>query len=353
MKNKVLQRLLAVFSALEAHPGGLSAEELGKMTGYPADLVLNDLNDILYYTEMAGFFTVYPDVEADLPGEGPEDGYEPLDAPVSYRVKDPRAKWNLLATAGPFPSLNLTLEEAVALLWLFDEYPPPGELQPFCGQLVGSLLPGEELDQALEMAQKLHTRGGVTLAESKYLDPLRKAVLEERKIRINYYAKNWDKEVSWLLHPLGLIFHAGSGAWYLVAMHGKNKETVVCHLDRINGLALCEEKFDYPEDFSLRHYLKQRWGMDMSPPAAVRVRFYNEANVIKKVKREFKARRLPAPRELPGGSLEYQGEILGVHNFAKWVLSFGSSAEVLEPAWLREEMIRIARLWCQVYSSEE
>jgi predicted DNA-binding transcriptional regulator YafY len=34
------------------------------------------------------------------------------------------------------------------------------------------------------------------------------------------------------------------------------------------------------------------------------------------------------------------------------VLSFGSSAEVLEPLWLREEMIQIAMKWDQLYNSE-
>lgn len=49
--------------------------------------------------------------------------------------------------------------------------------------------------------------------------------------------------------------------------------------------------------------------------------------------------RLPRSVGLPDGSLEYQGEIMGIHNFAKWVLSFGSSAEVIEPALLRQQMI--------------
>ncbi|WP_449241612.1 hypothetical protein [Desulfoscipio gibsoniae] len=49
------------------------------------------------------------------------------------------------------------------------------------------------------------------------------------------------------------------------------------------------------------------------------------------------------------GSLEYHGRINGIHKFAKWVLSFGSSAEILEPEWLRNQMIGIARLWCELY----
>ncbi|MTI85241.1 MAG: hypothetical protein FH756_15425 [Firmicutes bacterium] len=34
---------------------------------------------------------------------------------------------------------------------------------------------------------------------------------------------------------------------------------------------------------------------------------------------------LPDPVQLEDGSLEYHGKIYGVHNFSKWLLSFGSS----------------------------
>lgn len=111
------------------------------------------------------------------------------------------------------------------------------------------------------------------------------------------------------------------------------------------------QKIYLPRGFSLRQYLRLRWGMDMSPPEVVKVRFYNEASVVEKVLREFRYRGLPEPVRLPDGSLEYHGEVLGVYNFAKWVLSFGSSAEVLKPEWLRKEMIKIARGWCRLYGN--
>jgi len=158
-------------------------------------------------------------------------------------------------------------------------------------------------------------------------------------------------------HPQGKylsnIWKFCNGTWYLVARRDDNGETVVCHGERIRSMVKLNEVFAYPEDFSMSEYLRNRWGMDMSPPEVVRVRFYNDANVVEKVLREFLARGLPRPKELPGGHLEYYGEILGIHNFSKWVLSFGSSAEVLEPLWLREEMIQIAMKWDQLYNREE
>ncbi|SFG37647.1 WYL domain-containing protein [Desulfotomaculum arcticum] len=177
-------------------------------------------------------------------------------------------------------------------------------------------------------------------------------MLGEFKIELKYYAKNNNREVKWLVWPLGSVFHTGNGTWYFVASKEETREVVACHLGRIRGVKVLDEQFVYPEDFSLRHYLRLRWGMDISRSEVVKVRFYNEANVVEKVQRELKARGLAEPVQLADRSLEYQGKIYGIHNFAKWVLSSGSSVEVLEPEWLRNEMISIARGWCEVYGDK-
>ncbi|WP_066635988.1 helix-turn-helix transcriptional regulator [Desulfolucanica intricata] len=350
MNNKVLQRLIAVLTTLESNPQGLSAASLARMTGYPEGLILDDLNRVSLYTDLGNHFLLYPDDVEDNPEEDWEN--EDIDSPVNYLVKDPQVKWNLSITTDPYPTLGLTPREVMTLLWLFAEFPPPGNLKSLQDTLIKKLLPGKEIAAAKEMSEKLYTRGGVTFGETHYLDKLRSALLNELKVQLKYYAKNSEQEVNWLLWPLGLIFHTGNGTWYLAAKKEKTREIVLCSLDRVRGVEVLKEEFIYPEDFSLRHYLRLRWGMDMSRPETVRIRFYNEANVVEKVQREFKARGLPEPAQLEDGSLEYCGKIHGIKNFAKWVLSFGSSAEVLEPEWLRNEMIRIARGWCEQYGDK-
>lgn len=350
MNSKVLKRLMTILITLEAHPRGLSAVELSKITGYPEGLILKDLNDILYYTEMAEHFAIYPDEEADLPGQEYEFN-EPIDAPVDYKIVNPEVRWVVSVEAGPYPALSLTVRETMAMLWLFKDISPPVKLNEFCNSLIASILSENEVAVAKEMANNLLARGGVDLRESSYLDMLREAVLNEQKVRMVYYAKGINQVVDWLLWPLGLVFHTGNGIWYLVAIKEETGETVVCHLERIHSLNTLDRVFSYPEDFSMREYLNMRWGMDFSPPETIRVRFYDEANVVAKVKEEFKARGLTGLVELPDGSLEYRGEILGIRNFAKWVLSFGSSAEVLEPVWLREEMIEQALNWQRIYNA--
>lgn len=319
--------------------------ELARITGYPEGIILKDLNDISTYTELGNHFLLYSEETGDLSGGDMENGEYFSE---EWQLKDPQVKWNLTITTDPYPTLSLTPREAMALLWLFTEFSPPELLKTLKDKLMHQLLPGEEIAVAEEMAEKLYTHGGVAFSETKYLYKLREAVLGDKKVRAKYYAKNIDEEVDWLLWPLGLVFHTGNGTWYLVAKKDDSEEIVVCHLGRVLGVKVLTEEFVYPEDFRLRQYLRLRWGMDMSNAEKVKVRFYNEANVLEKVKREFKTRGLAELVQLEDGSLEYSGEIHGINNFAKWVLSFGSSAVVLEPQWLRDKMIEIARGWCSL-----
>lgn len=349
MNHKVLKRLSTVLSTLEANPQGLTARELDRITGYPSGQILSDLNDIGYYTELAGYYSLYPDDPEELAGENPANYSESMDDPVDYLVSSIDTRWRINAGEGPYPTFAVDLPEAVALLWLFGEYPPPEELKPLTNHLLAGLIPTAEAATAGETLQHLYTSGGVPVKINDHLILLRKALLQERKIRVHYYARGINQNVDWLLWPLGLVFYTGNGIWYLVACREDTGQIILCHLARIHQVQVLEQHFIYPADFSPREYLKSRWGMDTCPPETVRVRFYNEANVLEKVRQEFQARGLPAPKELPDGSLEYHGEIMGVNNFAKWVLSFGSSAEVLEPDWLRARIIEIARHWESMY----
>jgi len=281
-----------------------------------------------------------------MPEENGED--EDIDSPVDLIIKDPTVKWNLSITTYPYPTLSLTPHETITLAWLFAEFPPPVDLNSLQENLKKNLLSDDEIAAAEEMSKKLYARGGFVFRETNYLDKLRAAVLEESKVEIKYNTGQ-GKEVNWLIWPYGLIFYAGNAAWYLVARKEETREIVACHLGRIHGVKMLNEQFVYPEEFSLHYYLRKRWGMDMSHSEVVRVRFYNEANVVEKVKRGFKSHGLSEPEKLADGTLEYHGKICGIHNFAKWVLSFGSSAEVLEPEWLRNEMISTARLWYELY----
>lgn len=83
----------------------------------------------------------------------------------------------------------------------------------------------------------------------------------------------------------------------------------------------------------------QVWGnCFQDEPEHVKVRFYNEANVWEKVKRDLACRTKGQLYE-KDGFLYYEDTVYGISKFRPWLYSFGSSAIVLEPKSLREHII--------------
>lgn len=336
VRSRSLRRLMDILAALEAHPAGLSARQLAEITGYPQGLILQDLNDCLLDTDLAGYYPLYV-----------EEDEQANDSP---QIQDPDVRWFLESnTAMQQPPWQLAREEALALAWVMQQYRPGGELEQLGRVILAGCTAGQQLAAVREGGDMPVLRGGVQLQGGEIWEKARQALLEERKIIVKYYARNLQQVVQWLLWPLGLVFFTSNAAWYLIARREDTAEIVACHLDRVRRLQVTEQSFDYPSDFSLENYLRLRWGMDLGAPETVRVHFYDEAGVWEKVRREFARRGMEGLKELSGGVLEYHGPVYGVNNFARWVLSFGSSAVVLEPDWLREKMLKTARYWLEAY----
>lgn len=181
---------------------------------------------------------------------------------------------------------------------------------------------------------------------------LEQALEKPRRLQLTYGSRRHDQRggnnrlVRLLLYPLGLVCDRGTGFWYLVGTRKiKNRplQTLFLRLDRIRELEHLDS-FRYPLDFNLHQFMKPYWGMQPDRPTPVKVRFYNEAQVIFKARRELEHRCPPGTLEQePGGSLLYTGEVVGMDVFRAWLRGFGSSVEVLEPANLRQKMIETAR----------
>ena len=132
MNNKALKRLMTVLTTLESDPRGLSAEEIGEITGYTAGLVLTDLNDISFYTDFCGYFTLYTDEDEEGGGQEVHESVE--DGEELYRIKNTRVKWHLLSVATPYPTQSLDLAETSRLCGCLKNSPP----QKGCSRYTGS-----------------------------------------------------------------------------------------------------------------------------------------------------------------------------------------------------------------------
>ncbi|WP_040949758.1 WYL domain-containing protein [Gorillibacterium massiliense] len=143
--------------------------------------------------------------------------------------------------------------------------------------------------------------------------------------------------------PLRVVYDHQYGRWYLT---GHNARLGVVKF-RMEGLTQMEEgEAVTEEEFAqrlsvLEDQLKYSWVIDTLRAVKVVARFYNPD----RSKANFVRERVEAQgqwgtiSEESDSSFLYEITVNGIYEIKPWLRSFGSSCEVLEPAWLRKEFI--------------
>jgi predicted DNA-binding transcriptional regulator YafY len=107
-------------------------------------------------------------------------------------------------------------------------------------------------------------------------------------------------------------------------------------VDRIQHIEATQDAFEVDPGFDFDAYTSSSFGVVAEPAVPVRIVFTAEwASYV----REREWHRSQKTRNLPEGGLELSMEVGGTHELANWILSFGGSAEVLEPEALRAEVM--------------
>ncbi|RUS43317.1 YafY family protein [Cohnella sp. AR92] len=143
--------------------------------------------------------------------------------------------------------------------------------------------------------------------------------------------------------PLRVVYDHQYGRWYLI---GHSSRLGVMKF-RMEGLTQIEEGEVVPEeDFSRRLGLLEEqmgtsWVTDTLRPVKVAARFFNPdrsgANFVReRVEAQGQWGTITEESE---ASFLYEITVNGIYEIKPWLRSFGSSCEVLEPAWLRKEFI--------------
>jgi predicted DNA-binding transcriptional regulator YafY len=136
-------------------------------------------------------------------------------------------------------------------------------------------------------------------------------------------------------------------AWYLVGYCHLRNDIRTFRVGRIMSVRLSKERFQIPDDFSVEKYFSASWGVYRGKLTRFKVRFTGEAAVIVKTSQHQQFEEI---EELDEGSIIYTTVVAGRVEFIRWVLGFGSEAEILEPATARKEVSRIAESMLRIYT---
>lgn len=176
------------------------------------------------------------------------------------------------------------------------------------------------------------------------------AIRDSHVLYVAYKGRNGNS-LEMFIEPLGIVFYEFENLFYVIGQY----EDKICFykLDRMESVTenrRGKKTFVRNKDFSMEKYLENVWGMEFGSEVKVKVKFLKEANVEYKVKRDIEYRKNKIIHEFEDYFI-YEDTIVGIHSFKSWLRSYGSSAIVLEPQNLRDEMIESARKMYEYYSS--
>ncbi len=168
---------------------------------------------------------------------------------------------------------------------------------------------------------------------ARAFEALREGLERHTAVRCRYYSIGRDAEEDRVIEPFGLMLCWGH--WYCIARARERDAIRVFRLDRMRSAAVVEgagSGFTVPADFRLSRYLNRTpWELSDAPPVTARVRlaFPHSRWTIA----EGLGRVVQAVDGEGGAVLEF--DVRAPEAFLRWLLPFGSQADLLEPADLR------------------
>ncbi|MGH7515836.1 MAG: helix-turn-helix transcriptional regulator [Gemmatimonadales bacterium] len=167
------------------------------------------------------------------------------------------------------------------------------------------------------------------VGDPEHFRRLQQASRARRRVRLTYRKAGADAASSRMLCPYGIVFASGMG--YIVADCG-GEGFRFFRMDRVEEVEVLDERYERPRDFSLDSVIREGRAFQADGAGTLTVRY------------SPKVARWVAERE--GEAVEADGSLVLEHPMAdtdwavRHVLQYGVDATVLEPAEVREEIVR-------------
>jgi proteasome accessory factor B len=253
-----------------------------------------------------------------------------------------RKKWHLESVKPP-AELNFTWDEAAAL------YLGRRLLEPLMGTVfwqaareafrkiraVLEPVPRDYLDKFAAMFCQTMIGTHDYSKKADLIDLLMLGIEDSRAVSLTYQALQATEPVTYTVYPYGLAYHRGS--LYLVGRSRRHED--ICHwkVDRIDAVALKDQRFRRPEDFDLQKHLSKSFGVYHGDGhVCVKVRFLPAVARYVEESTWHPSQKLIRQRD---GSLIAEFTLDGTEEIKRWIMSFGKYAQVVEPEVLRDEIV--------------
>lgn len=168
---------------------------------------------------------------------------------------------------------------------------------------------------------------------SGYFTTMSACLNERRAIEMIYRAQHTKEVTSRIVDPYGLVFY--EGMWTVIGYCHLRRDIRTFAFDRILELKERNLYFKPREDFSFEDYLSKSWGIVEDEEVTIKLRFSSKvADYVLRKKWHASEERTV----LPNGDVEMGFTVAGTDEIKHWIYSWLPNVEVLEPAWLREQV---------------
>jgi proteasome accessory factor B len=177
------------------------------------------------------------------------------------------------------------------------------------------------------------------------LDTILDGLEQLRALSITYLSPKHQTKKSYQVHPLKLFEHRGG--LYLFVRIPKHDIIRILAVDRIKAAKLLDTVFAYPQDFDAESLLASAFDLTLDDPITASIRFSpQDAPFVRE--RQWSDDQSIATN--PDGSCTLTLTTSGTRDLLRWLLSFGSGAEILSPPELREALYAEALKLANLYS---
>jgi len=181
---------------------------------------------------------------------------------------------------------------------------------------------------------------------STFVQVLDKAILNNYKIKLSYESIK-DGTTERIIHPYSLVFRNHS--WYLLGFSELDNDFGLINLNQLKRITLLDGNFKKDSDFSVEKFFENKWEILGGKLYNVQLRFKGyTANQILSFQHHPKEK----VTKQKDGAVLYSITVEGLEEIARWILTFGKKAEVLQPKELRDKIFRMGKELTELYASK-
>lgn len=166
------------------------------------------------------------------------------------------------------------------------------------------------------------------------IDLLTEAMLQSRTCRVKYHSFADDKMKAFQIDPLH--FFENQGGLYLFVNATKFSDILILAVERIAELTITGDKFVYPQDFQPEERLESAFNITMGDELTCKIWFSSDQARYIKERRWSPNQKITIQKD---GSIILKMTTSGLWDVKRWVMMYGSEAEVLEPEALRQAIV--------------